>query len=42
MTTAGWIFMLTAWAVIIGVLVACYVRTLSSDDADPDESTPLT
>jgi len=42
MSTGGWIFMLTAWVVIISVLVICYCRTLSSDDTDPGEGTPLT
>jgi hypothetical protein len=28
----GWIFMVAAWAVIIGLLVFCLSRTLRGDD----------
>jgi hypothetical protein len=28
MTPGGWIFMLTSWAVILGLFVFCMVRTL--------------
>jgi hypothetical protein len=31
MTTAGWVFMLTSWAVIISLFVYCMGRTLKSD-----------
>lgn len=28
MTLSGWIFMLTSWAVILGVFAFCLMRTL--------------
>jgi len=30
-TTGGWIFMATAWAVATGLVVCCYVRLLRDD-----------
>jgi hypothetical protein len=30
MTTAGWIFMLLSWGVILGLFIYCMVRTLTS------------
>ncbi|EKD32205.1 MAG: hypothetical protein ACD_77C00152G0001 [uncultured bacterium] len=30
MTTAGWIFMVTSWTVIITLVSYCYYKTLSS------------
>jgi hypothetical protein len=30
MTTAGWIFMVTSWAVIISLVSYCYYKTLAT------------
>ena len=39
MTLWGWVFMLISWAVIVGVLVFCLIRTLrpGANNTVPDE-----
>jgi len=38
MTFAGWIFMITAWTVIISLMTFCYYLTLNVADKNDDEN----
>lgn len=41
MTLLGWLFMLTSWTVIIGVLALCLVRTLrGNNNGEPAADAP--
>ena len=46
MTILAWIFMLSAWTLIVGCTVHCYWKLMSSkyleSDARPDESPAMT
>lgn len=37
MTTAGWIFMIVSWAIIIGLFAFCMRRTLKPQDKTHQE-----
>lgn len=42
MTTGGWIFMILAWGMIIGVMAFCYTKVMRDRDDQPFDTTDFT